>query len=583
MRDYLIPAMEAAGVKAIPGSLDAFWGTNLNVQEHQPTIEQQDVLHRLKDAQTLLPSFRHELRGDRRRIELGQLKPYVSYPDTKHKAGPFLAVRELTIYAPFPSTAVANIQVMDLPGLGEAGVNLAALHTKGMEDLCDLTMLVKRPTENNLAWTSNDSAALSAMEKALGSIRDQSHYTIMLVNTGGIPSDRAKECMESVQNVYDKRFTAIECNAKSKEMVAKETMPSLLAHLAKYLPGMDKQIYESAKGITVGLAQQWTQAIDRMAGYLQKNAPQSPNSMMELHKRTTKLREVLAKALHDLTEEWRRKGEDKDWQEAIQKTHKEVTKWIQDGCGYGSPKNLIEAIASDIRQLNGQPSHVVNAVRVGLNDSWDSIDIHLGQRIASALQRIIELLRKETGSFVPDDHPTDLAGVRALINRIADRFDSEAVLTDDRQCCPGFAACLRRLAALDISYRFHLMPLLISNTRILSPNDVFEINDPAKAELFAADLIKKASQSADKISQALRDADDHGFEPNRVILAVNELFYDAFIRSKDSHDEFPAWTLSWRDEIWPKVFTSQEADSALVKQFRAALQGAKASLVAPGT
>ena len=119
---------------------------NMELPENCEEQAKVDVRKRLKDTQSMLSIIRPELTGERDKIiTLENLRDYVAYPDGGAvKAGKFMAVADITIYAPFPKSEVRQLRVVDFPGLGEAGRDLALIQTRGMKDVCDITLLMKR-------------------------------------------------------------------------------------------------------------------------------------------------------------------------------------------------------------------------------------------------------------------------------------------------------------------------------------------------------------------------------------------------------------------------------------------------------
>ena len=152
LREVIAPMCDAIRISA-PTNLAAFRTARFCLPDGVVrTQEADDVLQRLTDAQSHLADYERYLTGERgRRIDLKELRPFVAYPNGGIvKAGPYLAVSNLVIRVPFPSTDVSRLRVVDLPGLGEAGRDLAKVQTAGMADVCDITLLVKRPTDANV-------------------------------------------------------------------------------------------------------------------------------------------------------------------------------------------------------------------------------------------------------------------------------------------------------------------------------------------------------------------------------------------------------------------------------------------------
>lgn len=625
LKEVVVPLCRAAKITPEPDSLDLFLSMRIENSKEDRTQKKDDAIGRLRDTQAELPSFRRELRGERgRRIPLSDLRPYVAYPEGGAlKSGRFQAVSRLVIHAPFPENDVRKLQVMDLPGLGEAGIDMALLHTRGMEELCDLTLLLKRPTDTNVAWTDVDSTALDAMRNALKVIEDQTQYTIILANVGGMAEDRASACVEAIKRAISRPFTVLPCDAKDTGSVRTQSMPRILEHLAEYLPEMDRVLLKHALRAIASSRRELERELDAIQNAVKRLAPQTATTSQKVRNLAEKLQKDIAKELdaHCGALQAQARGADDEWCKAIDEAHGRVKQWIQDGCGHGSKTDFQRAIEDDIRLAKGQPNTVINAVRVGFREQWDLVDVHLRERIASSLDAILSIMGKRTGEFVPrhDGAPaSDLEVSRRRILAVADKFESDAWTGEDKLACPKIAACLRRLAEVELTFRFHLEPLLHAATRLLLSTDLPRVSKPDETHDFTKALAAAAEKAADEYARALKGSgaqgstsiadrvervlkpagtgeatlrklreiltqgdDENTFRPNRILSAVAESFYDAMIRSRTAHGEFHDWAESWRDEIWPNEF-NQESDSALVKNLRAALKASDEALKATG-
>ena len=248
LQKVIAPMCREIGVQA-PASLEELKRLKLPKGDTQQEI---DVINRLQDTIDNLSSIEKELTGNSHvRIDIKDLRDFVAYPEGGEiKAGKFMAVDDITIYAPFPGREVKQLRVIDLPGLGEAGRNLAEVQTEGMQDVCDATLLMKRPMDANVAWTLNDTTALDAIQSASPLLKDQTKYTAILANVDGDTKDRADACIKDIENQLSKtvrHFEIIRCDARDREAVTNKTMPEILRFLAKNLPDLDKAIFEKTE------------------------------------------------------------------------------------------------------------------------------------------------------------------------------------------------------------------------------------------------------------------------------------------------------------------------------------------------
>ena len=590
LRQVIAPMCRAVGLDA-PHTLSDFRTARFELPEdRRPTQESEDILQRLRDAQLQLGAFERFLTGEHgRRIPLGELRPFVAYPEGGTvKAGPFLAIADLVIRAPFPSTDVSRLRVVDLPGLGEAGRDLAAVQTEGMADVCDVTLLVKRPTDANIEWTLTDTNALDAMSAAVPLLDDQTKYTAVLANVGGSDAERARLCVETIRAKLKRPFEVIECNARDRTSVATDTMPRILDFLARNLPAIDAAMSGRVEKEAASALDTVRREVRAASEKVRAVAPGGTGEIDFARNLTNAVAGVLVEQEYAA----RKKaddGNDKEWDDEVTRIHKAVTSWVKGGCGYGSRDALLEAIRKEIRLHKTQPATVINECRVKFRNEWEAMDLHLSSRIASLLSGVMDALRGSLHDFVPPrEGGSPLLAVRTQIGAFADRIDARTSDIGDDEALRELSRPLRRIAEFDLQFRFHLEPMLHATTHLLVANELPLVKDENDAEIFLAALEKKLLEAADAYASGMRKSGTgnsaalerkkrlfekaipdasvradviamleqsmgsaQSFCPNRIFAAVVETFADAFIRSKNSEKAFQILAHEWRDELTP--------------------------------
>lgn len=580
LADVIAPLCDAVRYP-VPRSLDDF-ATMTFSSDNLKYDEQKSVLARLEDARHALRAYRKELTGERqRRIPLSELRQYVAYPDGgKAKAGPFLAVKNLVIRVPFPSAEVRQLRVVDLPGVGEAGCDLARAQTQGMKDVCDITLLMKRPMDANIEWTGADDNALVAMGEANPLLQDQSKFTLVLANVGNHDPERANGCVESI-NVHinekrsrDSQFTIIRCDASDRASVQNETMPEVLAFLADNLSEIDAAADGAVKVEAEESLKAIRKTLDGIAGKVVEVArdDQSDEFFAE------DLIKAIAKSLSAFAQKAtsQKTGADAKWDAEVRQTADLVGKWIDGGCCYGSVEALRQEIQDEMSRKRAQPSDVINTLRVRFREQWDRTDDHLQERIAEVLNGIVESLKAPTRAFVPErpGFPNDLASVRAQVKAIAEKIrKTPGQKRGEDKALAQLVAPLERLCEFDLRFRFHLEPTLVAVSDVIRANELpqYRSGDAEDAKSFASALLKQLHDSADQYYAAMKSraagstgelekwrrqlerivpdpatrkdlldsleksaATTQSFSPNRIFAAVVESATDAFIRSKNS-------------------------------------------------
>lgn len=591
LEKVIAPMCREIGIQA-PASLDEL--KRLELPQEENTQQAIDVIKRLKDTIDNLSSISNELTGEKqRRISIENVRDFVAYPEGGEiKAGKFMAVDKITIYAPFPGSEVKQLRVVDLPGLGEAGRNLAKVQTEGMQDICDATLLMKRPMDANVEWTLNDTTALDAIQSASPLLKDQTKYTAILANVDGDTKDRADTCIKGIQNqLTGRHFEIIRCDARDRDAVTNKTMPEILRFLAKNLPDLDNEIFkkteEEAKNTKEGLRKALSKVKEAL-GQLTHNYTGSSYDFQ------IKLYDKLVKELTEYSEKLQADAEgiDQAWIDEVLRVTGEVKKWIADGCGYSSKQALVQEIEKEIKAVKGYPATVVNQLRIAFREQWEVIDEHLQERIAKVLDGFIETIQKCTNSFIPErEQNTELLpAIRKQLKTTAEKLmNAPDQAPGDEKALSGLATPLRRLAEFDIRFRFHLEPTLIAATEML--NSLSEKLPPVKsyhdAKSFTDKMLEILNTTADDYSKAMRQsrtatgngvweknkrliagavkdpnvqnqliamlqgavASSLSFCPNKIFAAVIENAADAFLRFKDHNKAFAVWIKGYASEL----------------------------------
>ncbi|MGI5868158.1 MAG: hypothetical protein ACOX9C_01760 [Kiritimatiellia bacterium] len=580
LAEVIAPMCDAVRFPA-PRTFDDFVGMTFS-SDNLKYDEQKSVLARLEDARQAHATYRDELTGERqRKIPLPELRPYVAYPEGgRTKAGPFLAVKNLVIRVPFPSAEVRQLRVVDLPGVGEAGRDLARVQAQGMKDECDMTLLMKRPLDTNIEWTGADDNALVAMGEANPLVQDQSKFTLVLANVDNQDPERAEGCIDSIhRNINEKRseasrFKIIRCDASNRKNVREKTMPEILRFLGDNLSEIDAAADEAVKKEAGRSLKGIQKILDDVSRKIEDVA--KDNQSDELF--AEGLIRDIAKSLNAFAQKVsaQKAGVDAEWDAEVSRTAELVLKWIDEGCGYGSVEALRQAVRDEMVRKRAQPSDVINTLRVRFREQWDRTDDHLQGRIAEILDGIVESLKAPTRAFVParPDAANDLASVRAQLKETAEKIRrTPGQKRGEDKVLAQLAAPLERLCEFDLRFRFHLEPTLVAVSDVIRANELpqYKTGDDKDAESFVDALLKQLRDSANKYHAAMKSraagstgglekwrrqlervvpdplilkdllesleknaATTQSFSPNRIFAAVVESATDAFVRSESS-------------------------------------------------
>ena len=251
--DYLAPLHKDAGCEGpVPRTPDEFARyeyEELSARgetQDQGLMSQQKFLERLHDAQDSFASYRDLLTGAGRTMTIGRLaglRPYVAYPlEPRDHARPYHAVRDVRIYCPFPEVDVENLMLVDLPGAGEAGLDIDRQFLQDLKNEVDVLLQVKRPGPNDAFFGDQDWDVLDLADVARMGV-DKRDFVAIIVNTDPAHLDPAY-----VQNAIDQTLKITERNdlrllvgdVANPAAVRQQILEPVLHGLAERLAAMDQ-------------------------------------------------------------------------------------------------------------------------------------------------------------------------------------------------------------------------------------------------------------------------------------------------------------------------------------------------------
>lgn len=385
------------------------------------------------------------------------------------------------------------------------------------------------------------------------------------------------------QRVSNKHYRVLQTDASNPERVRKGAVEPLLAHLADHLPGMDAAVLARAQEAV-------RHAFARVASVV--STVEAGVSSMSVSSSTTqvvlaadRLRKAVAVSLNEITEGRlalvHDVADDATFEALAQSVQEEISAWIDGGLGAGSVEEWT-ARAVDVMKLDkgssGLAADELNRVRVHISESFGQVDVYLHDHVDALHASVAGALHQRLNSLVPSENRQGL-----------DRFSG--LLRDAEEPAPHLASAVDTLLALALDYRSHFHPRVRTAMTGLEPQ--VEVVDPdtgiarlepsvpvaepsaAGAEDVFHGIRNLARQAAHKAKQALLRESRFVAQ---ALFAAAEQFEDSFVRSGTAQQEFLHLGLSYRDEIWPGIYSEQESHAAELAAVRGALRDVRAVL-----
>ena len=245
--DVLVPLHERAQIPGSPpGTVDefrrfsAYGEARGSVSAGHAGAER--YRRRLRLAQDSLPSYASLLRGGTMQISLEDLRPFTAYPVEDDSRGrPYHAVRSIDIFCEYPMVGAIPLVLIDLPGSGEAGLDIHQRYLTELRYEADLLLVVKR-VERTLA-TDADWDVLQLADDASAGVRRSDFLHYVINRDADVPSEYfdsalARTTADAMRLGIDVRVCDIERSAPDE--VTEAILAPELSLLAERLAAMDR-------------------------------------------------------------------------------------------------------------------------------------------------------------------------------------------------------------------------------------------------------------------------------------------------------------------------------------------------------
>lgn len=542
------------------------------------------VLVRLQEMQESLSSYQHLLTGEVCEVDLAELRSWVAYP----ALGPgvpdrrYLAVRDAVITSAFPISEVGELGLLDLPGLGEMVPKAEEHHLAGLENDVDFVIVVKRPTDTNAMWSTEDQGSLDLIGQACGaaSVRD---FMTILVNTGGCEPVNVDALLDDIrrrlnENVDGRNYQVWVSDAAQRNAVASDVLGGVLAHLSTALPRMDAAVVDQAVAVCAQAQQELSAAAQRLLAGVRAIA--RPTATEELIKRAEAVQDELLVGVQDWVEQLRGRTvetyEDVEFLDRVESLCDEIRGWATDGFGQGRSA-WIERAHLDMRKAGAAAkvsTDALNGVRNEIARRFSGIDDVLLQRREEFWQGLI-------GAMTPR-----LSGLLSGATAQAALANLTRALREAPDPCPHLAETVEVALDVRLDYRTRLLPRMRQQLEILRPEGV----DPRTGTIRSPLVVPPTAEGAEDLCAQITDLSRQAIYQGKqllqeetqimalVLLAYGEQFEDMLIRSDSSDAEFRRLVGVYRDELWPEERSGPATATAKVQRVVGLLQALAAAV-----
>jgi hypothetical protein len=381
---------------------------------------------RLRLAQDSLPSYADLLRGGVQEITLDRLRPFVAYPrddDPRPDYRPYHAVRSVDIFCAFPEVGAVALGLVDLPGAGEAGLDVHGRFLTDLRNHADVLFIVKRP--ETAPVTDPDWDARQLADEAAAGVR-RSDFAHQVINRDSrVPEEFFANALkqtgaDSEQLGIDVRVCDIE--SSSPAVVAEAILSPLLAMLAERLAYMDRDAAEKVLSDLTGITTEMQSLAGELEHWIEGRQGGLPDEENRLRNRAYELKNEVSWELKRVRDDYDKLYESgapiAELHEEIEKAGREMQDWLAGGLGTGSRQEWLrtfrnaEAAHGHGRELdqryNGARKHVVAV--------FGGIDASLARSVDRLWGEVADALRTKLKDVIVPTEPDNRAILTAFMD-----------------------------------------------------------------------------------------------------------------------------------------------------------------------
>ncbi|WP_327006633.1 50S ribosome-binding GTPase [Dactylosporangium sp. NBC_01737] len=413
---YLAPLHEQAGLGPAPRDIDGFRAYRYPAAGSNDAAgaKADDYLRKLDAAHRSLASYEALLLAGARTVTVPfeNLRPYLAYP--RKETGdplniqPYHAVRSVRIEQSFLDGAATRLGLIDLPGSGEAGLDIDRQFLQQVKSEIDLLVMVKRGDRKGASYLAEDSYTRNLADSARGGVPLDDYY-VVVVNRDRANDPEGEYFDNTVKSVRDasqeRNIRVLSADVADRDEVLDELLHPLLRHLATRLAEMDRAVVREALSVASEVAAD----IAAFAGDVLRDGRELahllPDQEDEFRTLAEELRNDLADDLSKLVDRYDASlvvgDAGRTLTEAITEAVGDARAWVRGGLGHGDRATwtskvrgqyvygALEAKQDEYYRAKAEITKIFSRIDPSLDESvqqlWDDVAAVLRARLTQEL------------------------------------------------------------------------------------------------------------------------------------------------------------------------------------------------------
>ncbi|MEY3807492.1 MAG: hypothetical protein RI893_468 [Pseudomonadota bacterium] len=492
----------------------------------------------LKKYITHLDKYRNFLHEPSpKRIMREQIPEFVAQHNINDSSQPYfnyLAVKDVHIFCSFPNADVAQIAVIDMPGLGDTGIGDEDRLIATLGQDIDIVLFARMPKSTGDYWADVDIKLYDTAFKALPDIPLEK-WSFQIINQLEDYSNK-KQCEDLLRTMTDKHIhvvdTIITNCADTQDAYDKVLMP-ILEYMSTHITILDER-FTLAKQIKLEqLRQDVLHFFAQIGEELNINSQPNDHEHKIFRPKFDHFWILLTSAVSKLTTELNEKskrGKDENFEESL----KEAINQAKLNTGIPNLSDIEFFIINKGSAANAFPD-LLNTVRTTLTSHLQSLDTCLVATVEDAKNQVVQSLRD--AGLAPLSNKTDIGFLHHMVK-----------LTCDNEGYRTLHESFSNLANFNLLYRGFAQHRIHHHLDFLSAdNDIAKDYKPTpegveeKLKLLHRMTLEPIEQS---LSELL-------WEPSTAIFAVVEEFQGRILRAdKVKSYEWENLLMDHCAEIW---------------------------------
>jgi hypothetical protein len=364
-------------------------------------------LIRLRKAHDSLDSYDTLLEGGVGTITLESLRPYVAYPEDEGSLDrPYHAVKSVDIFCKFPEVDVVRIGLVDLPGAGEAGLDVHGRFLASLRNETDLLFIVKRPDKSPA--TEQDWDAKQLADDAAAGVR-LGDFAFQVINRDAeLRDDFFAKAVDRARREGGRLASEIlicDIAETSPAGVRERVLLPVMKHLAANLADMDRDAVTFVLGklaTTADEARLLAQELRTLLDFLEATLPDEGKRHRA---RVRDLTHEIGTELERVEEAYDKLADSAELGAEIDRAGREIRDWLSAGMGHGSTDKWLEDFgkAKGGQKVGDALDRTYNEARNYVESQFSGIDVSLERAVTKLWGEVATALRgKLTPLIVPE-------------------------------------------------------------------------------------------------------------------------------------------------------------------------------------